>query len=189
MTILRRILTAAALALGVMASPAPSFQTAVDQADPSVVKEEMRQDERVQPRSKAPRVAIGRPDAGSTAITGEIVVGAIRVEGALALPPSAFAPTIEKYAGRTLSGAELESLAADIANVARAAGFGLASAWIPQQRLTNGVLRVVLEHRPLEVLDRVYLAVGVARFLYLLRDGEALLGQATVAIPVVEEPA
>jgi hemolysin activation/secretion protein len=153
MTILRRILTAAALALGVLASPAPSYQTAVDQADPSVVKEEMRQDERAQPKYKAPRVAIGRPEAGSTAIAVDIVAGAIRIEGASALPPAAFAATIEKYAGRTLSAPDLESLAADVANVARAAGFGLASAWIPQQRLSNGVLRVVLDEGRIDAVE------------------------------------
>lgn len=152
MTFMRRILTVAAMALGVMASTAPAYQTAVDQADPSVVEEELRQEERRPARTRAP-IAIGSADAGSSAITADIVAGAIRVEGASALPQSAFARTIENYAGRTLSGLDLEALATEIANVARAAGFGLATAWIPQQRVSNGVLLVELDEGRIDAVE------------------------------------
>jgi hemolysin activation/secretion protein len=144
MLFLRRILLAAALAAGVMTPLASAPQTAVDQADPAVVEEEFGPDDRVQPRRKNP-IAVDRPQAGASAITGEVIVGAIRVEGASALPPSAFAPVIERYVARTLTGGDLQSLASDIANVARGAGFGLATAWVPQQQLGNGLLRVVLD--------------------------------------------
>jgi hemolysin activation/secretion protein len=143
MIFVRRISTAAALIFGVMAS-ASAYQTSVDQADPSVIEQELRQDDPGQPKRKAP-LAIARPEAGSTAITGEILAGAIRIDGASALPPGVFAAVIEKYVGRTLSGPDLRSLASDVANVARNAGFGLATAWIPQQRIEDGVLRVMLD--------------------------------------------
>jgi hemolysin activation/secretion protein len=151
MTFTRQILTAAALALGVMTS-APAYQTAADQADLSVVKEELRQDDTARSRSRAV-AGIGRPQAGGTAITGNIVVGAIRVEGASALPPQAFAPVIERYVGQTLSADDLSSLAASIADVARSAGFGLATAWVPQQRIASGVLRVVLNEGRIDEID------------------------------------
>ena len=151
MLFLRRILPAVALAFGVMAS-APAYQNAADQADPSVIRDELRQDERSQPKPRAP-LEIGRSQAGSTAITGDVVVGAIRIEGASALPPPAFATVIENYVGRTLSGQDLTALASDVANVARAAGFGLATAWIPQQRVSNGVLRVVLDEGQIDAVE------------------------------------
>ena len=75
------------------------------------------------------------------------MVGAILVEGATILPASAFAPVIERYAGRLLAPAELQALAGDIAEVARDAGFGLATAGIPQQRISGGILRVTHRRR------------------------------------------
>src|SRR5437762_9981879 len=51
------------------------------------------------------------------------------------------------------------------------------------------VLRVILEHRPLEVLHRVWLAVEVAHLGELVGDWVALLEQAAVLLPVLEEPA
>jgi hemolysin activation/secretion protein len=47
--------------------------------------------------------------------------------------------------GRALAPQDLQRLASDVADVARAAGFGLATAWVPQQRVSNGVLTVVLD--------------------------------------------
>lgn len=151
MLFLRRILLAGMLAFGAIAS-APAYQTSSDQADPSVIEEELRQDERASPRSR-PSIEINSPRAGTSAITEDVVVGAIRVEGASALPPAAFAPVIENYVGRTLSGADLTSLASDIANVARAAGFGLSTAWIPEQRVSNGILRIVLDEGRIDAVE------------------------------------
>src|SRR5207237_1038268 len=51
------------------------------------------------------------------------------------------------------------------------------------------VLGVVLEDGPLEILHCVGLAVRGADLLHLAGDGEALLGQAAVTTPVVEEEA
>ncbi len=78
---------------------------------------------------------------------------AIRVQGATALPPSAFARTIEPYVGRTLAPADLQALASDVADVARSAGFGLATAWVPQQRIGNGVLTVALDEGRIDGIE------------------------------------
>ena len=147
-----RFITAAALAFGVMTAPAHAFQTAVDQADPSVVEQDLREDARPQPSTRS-RTTIAAPQAGANAISGEIVVGAVRVDGATALPPSAFAPVAAEYAGRSLSSEDLTALATDVANVARSAGFGLATAWVPEQNITNGVLRVILDEGRIDEVE------------------------------------
>ena len=151
MLLLRRILLAGMLAFGAIAS-APAYQTAADQADPSVIEDDLRQDDRAQPKSR-PALEISSPRAGTSAITEDVVVGAIRVEGASALPPQAFARVIEEYVGRTLSAQDLTSLASDIANVARSAGFGLATAWVPEQRVSNGILRLVLDEGRIDAVE------------------------------------
>lgn len=84
---------------------------------------------------------------------GSIVVGAIRIEGAEVLMPSAFAPVIDSYVGKPLGPVELKALASEIAGVARAAGYGLATAWIPAQRSGNGVLRVVIDEGSVDAIE------------------------------------
>jgi hemolysin activation/secretion protein len=94
------------------------------------------------------------PAQRDAAAPGEIVVaGAIRVEGATELAPATFAPAIEPYLGRPLSPDDLRALARDVAAVARAAGFGLATAWIPSQNLVTGVLRVVIDEGRIDAVE------------------------------------
>lgn len=71
-----------------------------------------------------------------------IEVGAIVLDGLVALDRSDFAAVIEPFAGRPLDRAELRRLTDAVANHARARGYILATAWIPEQALTGGVLRV-----------------------------------------------
>ena len=127
------------------ASAARAEQTAADRADPSVVEEELRRDTPLPPVQTQPLLNAPQAQESGTAVTEPVLVGAILVEGAEALPQSAFGRVVERYAGRSLSVQELRGLAADVATVARDAGYGLATAWIPQQRLDNGLLRVRLE--------------------------------------------
>jgi hemolysin activation/secretion protein len=69
------------------------------------------------------------------------------------LPASAFARAIEAYVGRPLTPADLQALASDVADVARSAGFGLATAWVPQQSIGNGVLTVVLDEGRIDAIE------------------------------------
>jgi hemolysin activation/secretion protein len=69
-------------------------------------------------------------------------VGAIVIDGLGALDRSDFAAVIEPYAGRTLDRAQLHTLTDAVASRARALGYLLATAWIPEQALVGGVLRV-----------------------------------------------
>lgn len=71
-----------------------------------------------------------------------LAVGAIVIDGLAALDRSDFAAVIEPYAGRTLERAELRGLTDAVANHARTRGYILATAWIPEQSLVGGVLRV-----------------------------------------------
>jgi len=81
------------------------------------------------------------------------VIGAVRVDGATILQPSAFASAIEPYLGRQLSGADLRQLATDVANVARRAGYGLATAWIPPQTVRNGTLKVAIDEGRIDAVE------------------------------------
>ena len=67
------------------------------------------------------------------------------IDGLEALSRADFAAVIEPYAGRSLDRAALRSLADAIASKARERGLILATAWIPPQPLTGGVLRVAVD--------------------------------------------
>jgi hemolysin activation/secretion protein len=133
-------------------APARAEQTPVDRADPAIVKEELRQ-ETLAPPVAAPTVQTPSAAPASSAVERPIFAGAILVVGAEAVPQRAFGVVIERYAGRTLSGPELRALAGDVASVARNAGYGLATAWIPEQTIEAGVLRVRLDEGRIDGVD------------------------------------
>jgi hemolysin activation/secretion protein len=142
------------LALFCAAAPAHANQTPVDQADPSVVEDELREAERIPaPASARPVLQAPRVQEGRSAIAEPVLAGAVLVEGAEALSQAAFAPVVERYAGRTLAPEELRALASDIAAVARDAGYRLATAWIPEQRIDLGVLRVRLDEGRIDAVE------------------------------------
>jgi hemolysin activation/secretion protein len=161
-----------AIAATALSCAAPlAAQSPLDRADPSVIEEELRRPERPAPAAKPPLVVDTASRPAPAAAQG-VTVGAIRIDGATMLPQSAFAPVIERYAGRRLSPAELQSLAGEVADVARAAGFGLATAWVAQQRVSNGILRVTLdEGRIDEIRAEGSAAEVVNRMLAPLADG------------------
>ncbi len=69
-------------------------------------------------------------------------VGAIVIDGLEVMDRGDFAATIEPFAGRPLDRAELLRLADAVAARAQAQGYVLATAWIPEQTLVGGMLRV-----------------------------------------------
>jgi hemolysin activation/secretion protein len=127
-------------------------QSIADRGDASVVREQVGK-EPAAPRELASARPVDRTPLGLAADVGGITVGAVRVEGAMALPVSAFAPAIQPYLGRELAKGELRTLAADVAAVARRLGYGLASATVPRQRLANGVLRVRLDEGLIDAVE------------------------------------
>jgi hemolysin activation/secretion protein len=140
-----------------------------------VVKDELRRDDLSAPKNRDP-IRVARPQQGRNDVADAIVVGAIRIEGARALPPAAFAPIIERYVGGTLSPQDLRHLASDIANAARDAGFGLATAWVPQQRVVNGVLSVAMDEGRIDDIEVAGGAEAAVRpYLSTLTHGRPIL--------------
>lgn len=76
---------------------------------------------------------------------GAIDVGAIIIDGLVAMDSAAFARVIEPFAGRALDRTELVRLTDAIAARAREEGYVLAAAWIPEQALVGGMLRVRID--------------------------------------------
>lgn len=128
------------------AQPSP-----VDQADPSLVREQLDEPEQRPSREAAP-VSV-QPRTRGPGLAGQVTPGAIHVEGATALGPADFAPAIEPYLGRPLGPDELRALIRDVAEVARRAGFGLAAAWIPRQSVVAGLLTVRIDEGRIDGLD------------------------------------
>jgi hemolysin activation/secretion protein len=93
------------------------------------------------------------PEPGGSAAT--LDVGAILVDGLTVLDRAAFAQVIQPFAGRPLARAELVQLADAVAARLRAEGYVLATAWIPEQTLVNGVLRVRVDEGRIDALRLV----------------------------------
>jgi hemolysin activation/secretion protein len=119
-------------------------QTPQDRSDPSVLEEELRPRGEVRDRRAGERLEVEDLDL-EAALTRPVLIRNVRLEGATALPPAAYASVILPYKGRTLSGAELQDLATAVAQVARNAGYGLASAWVPEQTIEDGLLRIEID--------------------------------------------
>jgi hemolysin activation/secretion protein len=79
-------------------------------------------------------------------------VGAIVIDGLTVLDRAAFAGTIEPFAGRALERAELVQLTDAIAARLRAEGYILATAWVPEQTLVGGMLRVRVDDGRIDAL-------------------------------------
>ena len=153
---------------------ASEAQTQVDRADPSVVEEELKDP---QPAAKRPPriLQVAPSETRSSALEGTVAIGAIRIDGARALSQASFASVIERYVGRTLSPSDLRALATGIAGVAREAGYGLATAWIPPQQVGNGVLRVGIDEGTIDALDVTGTGSDAVKArLAPLADGEPL---------------
>jgi hemolysin activation/secretion protein len=123
-----------------------------DRRDPSVAREQLEPPRPSAPRPVAP-VPVAPREAQAPELAQAITVGAIRVEGATVVPASAFAEAIQPYLGRPLAGADLRALAGDVAGVLRKAGYGLATATVPQQRIENGILRVTVDEGHIDAVD------------------------------------
>jgi hemolysin activation/secretion protein len=147
------LLAGAALLMPGAAAAADMAQPPVDRADPSLVERQLGNEERrPQPAAPALPAAPARPES-AVSEGPPIVAGAIRVDGATALPPSAFAAAIEPWLGRPLGPEELRALVRDVAGAARRAGFPLATAWIARQELVAGVLHVTLDEGGIDAIE------------------------------------
>ncbi|KQS04954.1 hemin-binding protein [Sphingomonas sp. Leaf357] len=142
---MRRGLGGILLAAAMFCASGAAAQVGLNQADPSIVVRSL-------PKPAAPAVepdplvitepstVIGLARTGTPRIASAIVV-----IGAPEIARSAFAEAIMPYIGRDLPAAALSSLASDIANGARKAGYPFASAWVEPQTMADGILRVKLD--------------------------------------------
>lgn len=103
------------------------------------------------PHQTAPKIA---PEGGE----GVLVRGFI-LEGVFALPEAQLQALLAPAIGRTLSLADLQRLCAQLGQHYRSAGYFVASAYLPAQQVTDGVVRITVQEGR---LDRVALqASGV----------------------------
>ena len=79
-------------------------------------------------------------------------VGSIVIDGLEALTRSDFAAVIEPYAGRSLDRADLRQLTDAAAELARQRGYILATAWIPEQSLVGGMLRILVDEGRIDTI-------------------------------------
>jgi hemolysin activation/secretion protein len=124
-----------------------------DRSDPAIIERELERDETPRRPRQQPRLDVRTPTPATAAAQGQgVVVGAIRVSGASRVPTAAFAPAIEPFLGRPLVQRDLVALATAVATVARRAGYGLATAWVPAQDMADGVLVVEIEEGRIDAI-------------------------------------
>ncbi|MBB6506147.1 hemolysin activation/secretion protein [Sphingomonas endophytica] len=130
--------------LAALAAQGAEAQTALDRADPRLIEKTLPAAE-VPPAVVAP--ARPRPAAPvappATALTQ--VVRAVIVEGRDRLSPATFVAPIAAVIGQRLDRDQVAGLAGAIAGAARAQGYPFATAQVPAQAQTDGVLRVTLD--------------------------------------------
>jgi hemolysin activation/secretion protein len=130
--------------LSALAAAGPvEAQTTLDRVDPSRIEQSVpREAEGI--RAAPTLVEPAAPATSGDAPAG-IVAGAIQLEGLTALRPAAFADLFEPFLGRPLSAGDLRRLASAVAERARSKGYPFASATVPPQTLTAGILRVAVD--------------------------------------------
>ena len=149
-----------------------------DRSDPSVIQRELERQE-PQLRPQQGRVQVRPPEIGTAvAPTREVVASAIRVTGATRIPAAAFATVVEPYLGRPLAQGDLVRLATDVADVIRRSGYGLATAWVPAQELTAGVLAVQVDEGRIHAVRASGPAAGLVeqRLRAMVGDGPIRTG-------------
>lgn len=171
----------ALVSLCLMPTIARAQQNDVAQTSDKVQREADRADAGIAERTNVPRLNTeASPSAIPTRVApplaatfaGDVAVGAIRVDGATTFRAAQFAPLFEAYIGRRLGPADLKAIAQGVAEMARARGYVFATAWIPAQSVTNGVLRVRLdEGRIDEVRVNGLVDPAISRRLGVLADG------------------
>jgi len=126
-------------------------QDALDRTNPAL---QVNRDDRTLPPPEQIRIEIlpvldtPLPDAANELLD----VGAIVIDGLTVLDRAAFAGTTEPFAGRPLERTELVQLTDAIAARLRAKGYILGTAWIPEQTLVGGMLRVRVDEGRIDAL-------------------------------------
>lgn len=130
--------------IALLAAGPLAAQDALDRTNPAA---QAARDEQALPAPDTARIefqpVLEMPRSGGSDAT--LDVGAIVIDGLEVLDRALFAATIEAYAGRPLARADLAALTDALAARAQDEGYVLATAWIPEQRLVAGTLRVRID--------------------------------------------
>lgn len=134
-------------AITLLAASPLAAQDALDRTNPGA---QVTRDEQAFPKPDKVRIEVlpvldaplVAPAAGNDPAMD---VGAIVIDGLVALRQADFSSVVEPFAGRPLNRTELSRLADAVAARARDKGYVLATAWIPEQTLVGGMLRVRIE--------------------------------------------
>lgn len=100
------------------------------------------------PRDDAANVPVkvqGDPDAAIDAADSTVRIGSVLIEGADDIDRGRFAEAIEAVVGQPASPDTLAGLTSQIAEIARAEGMVFASAYIPEQAVRLGIVRVRID--------------------------------------------
>ncbi len=159
-------------ALALTTGAAANAQDALDQTDPS--QEEERR-ESFEPIEQSVQIEF-EPVLQTATVSPEqdaLDVGAVVIDGLVALDRRDFAATVDRYMGRTLQPQELADLTEEIAGLARDRGLVFANAWIPPQSLVAGMLRVTVDEG---VIDEIRVIgsqdPAIRKMLEPLRNGQ-----------------
>lgn len=142
---LRMISSAFALSVSALLATPLAAQSALDRVEPD--EAQTRLDDRGRDTGETGAALPAAQQRRSTAAASNetISVSSIIISGNEALADSAFVDLIEAFTSRPLSQTDLALLADSVAERARDQGYIFATATIPQQALSLGVLRVTLD--------------------------------------------
>ena len=161
------------------ATATPSHAQQAHGPQPDIRRTEQRFDalEAEQRRAKSsavPLPQVARPTTGADTKPLFRLAG-VTVTGATLLPPDAIAATWQPFVGKTVSQADLVTIAGKISDLYRAAGFHLSRAIVPPQDIQGGRVRIqVIEGR---IADIVVKGERAERF-----------GVRKVLAPIMAEP-
>lgn len=122
-------------------------QVGLDRTDSTLATEQPRiETERILSNERAPDIRQVEPQA-DIGFTGEpgVMVGAIRVEGSEMLDQQRLMDALTPFLGRELGTDQMRDVLTTISRIAREQGFVFANSKIPEQTMSAGVLRVLLD--------------------------------------------
>ena len=172
------LLVAGARAQTPPAPPPPNAGSVLQQVQPSLIP--APGPEQAQPAFLVPRAVVAPSSGGG----GKVQVSGFRIDGLPAARTERLLPMLQKYVGADKTLADLEDAAKDIEVALQREGLFLAQAYVPEQKLSDGVVTIrVLEGRIGSVKIEIEPGVKVAPE-FLDRIVDALRGN-----PVAERDA
>lgn len=155
-----------ALASILAATATPSVAQQARSPQPDIGQTEKRFDALEAEQRRAKSAAVSLPQVANPTASADTKplfrLTGIAVDGATLISPDAITATWQPFVGKTVSQADLVTIAGRISELYRAAGFHLSRAIVPPQAIQNGRIRIqVIEGR---ITDIVVKGERAARF-------------------------